>query len=359
MTQPIYKIQLYKLEPITGDYILKTEIDEFDNLSINLKSNEPSSVIFNINSYHPQATENNLEIFSTIVSIKRDDVIIFAGYIYKKTLSYSPDFSTIMVECFDMLHRLRKNVLTEIKQYDDEKGNIAWDLINTAQTKTSNNLNILQGTIETTSTSQRNFEKFSVIGDLIQNLAFVQNGIDFEFRPVSDGGGFLDRVDFHVWQNRGKAINTFTLNFTDYIEMFNAVDDVEIYNSVIGLGAGSGEDRIVSDTQQDTGLFSIFGQLETVNAYRNILLKSTLNERAQNDLNNNKVTQKRLALTLKPNTLASQYDIFGLEDVLSYDFTDADNSYTQSIGKGTCRVKEINISFNNGTEKITPIINLI
>lgn len=356
MSKPTYTIELYTVNVDNNQFNFITEITRYESLNFSRKNNNVGTATITFNVYDSQFTENLFVLYRTKVLIKRNNVPVWVGFVYKKRINYSTSESLFTIICYDYLKYLDNRYLKEIKEYlNTQFGNIAWDLIDTMQGEARGEYMIRQGLTDTTTVGNRQYNKYSQISTLIKNLSNVRNGIDFDFRPQVDSDGRLEQVNFDVWQNRGSLKESFVIE-KGVIESINATTFVTVTNNVTAIGFGTGEE-IPNELENNAPLEKSYTKLELIFEAKNTIDQKILEEKALDILDKESIERYNFNVTLIPNKVS--YNLFDLNDILRYDFTGFNSAIIREIGKGTARIREINYNISqNGTERISPYLEL-
>ena len=265
-------------------------------------------------------TRNNLTIFKGILteaSIQKYEMDINISLTFKGWLSY-----------------FEKRYIT--KTYSDtDAGQIAWDMINAAQSESYGDIGIIQGTIETTVSRDRTYKDDEIAKSIIGLSNFnILNGFEFEitndkvFTVKSRIGAdkpyiVFDRSNIKSWQVDYKLSLLLT-------------------NKVIAYGEGMGEAqlRVVregSNTYKDKWYL-----LEEI--YNNISVKeqTTLEAQADKYIDQNKDSSKVFNISVITNNI----------DLNDYNVGDGVKVEIEDIINGLYRIKTKEINVNEGVEEI-------
>lgn len=352
--KPVYTIELYNLDIRSSTFTRTAIIDTFYGLQFFTKLNGVGGCVFNLNLFDPNARTNILQRFRTQIAIKRNGTIIWVGPIVKVSGEVFQDQYLVNVEALSYLAHLRTRYTAEIKRYTNtDAGAIAWDLIDTVQSRTNGELLISQNNIEATVNRDRTYE-YKAVADAIIDLSNVINGFDFELAPTQDANGLLNGINFNVVASMGRVRNDLpTLNIgNEIISMSFATQDI-IINDIIGDGAdtGSGALTVTADNSDSQIAYS---RKEEIYIRPDISVESTLQQTVDDRIETLKDERFDISIQLSPNVFG--YGSFMLGDTLNVDIQTEPASYLNL--EGTAKVKEIAVSLDEaGAEFITPKVD--
>lgn len=356
MSQPKYKIQVYNVSPTSGAFSLIEEITTYQSLSFSRISNSVGNATFSMNVSDPKLTSTLFTRYKSKVVLMRNDVPVWIGFVYKKSLDYSPDSKTLNIVCYDYVKLFEKRVTKDFQTFNTETtGDIIWSLINDSQNESGGGLGVQRGVDSTTTTKDRTYQKYTILSNAIINMANVENGYDFQFTPILGSDNLIDHVNFDSWDSRSTFRDGFTLVKSN-IDQMSATDYVEIANTVLSSGSGTGE-GVLDPTAENSGLQNSYGRLEEVLLLKDTSTQDTLQDTVDDYLTTNSRERYYMSIKLRPDT-APQYGDFDLEDVIKYDFTTFSQDYLSTYGKGTAKVKNIQINIDSvGAEFIYPYLD--
>lgn len=220
--------------------------------------------------------------------IKREDEVVFSGFLTEPSIRKAG--KSIDCELFfnGWLSYFRKRFIT--KQYEGvDAGQIAWDLISTAQSEAYGDIGVTQGTIEATVDRDRTYVDDEVANAIVRLSAFhIDNGFDFE---ISN-----DRV-FTVKQRLGSDKPYIVFDNTNIKNWrVNFGVGLSLTNRVIGLGAGMGEAQLRVVRDADSAYQSKWYLLEERKSWPGVERDSTLNAHCDEVLNRYRDTFKEVEI---------------------------------------------------------------
>jgi len=353
-----YEIEIYKLDVITGNFSRIDVITTFQGLSFYNKLSGISACQFTLNVYDGKATATNLTRYVNQAVVKRDGEIEFIGPIARVTGDYSNVAGSIKVQCYSYLAHLAERYTDKLKQYSDvEQCDLAWDLVDSVQSRTAGQLGIVEGTTPNSVTRDRTYE-YSEIAHALINLSNVINGFDFSFDTTVDSDNKLSTVVFNCfYPYRGTVRDDLqTLKIGDNAHRVVFTTKTDLLNSGIAEGAGTGTPIIT--TKNFFHLQEAYTRRELILQRKDISVRSTLELRLEADLTADSVEGYDLDIT----TMDDKKPVFSdyhVGDILLYDLAvEGSGGYVDF--KGRARVIELAVSVDQvGAETVTPKLEII
>lgn len=357
MTSPEYTIQFYYIDVDASKFVQLDEITTYQSLSYEVVSDGVGYLVFNMNLRDPKCIPGNLTSYRTKVLLLRNNVPVWYGFIYKRILDTQGE--NLSIVCHTQLKWFERRLINSFTTFSNEDASdIIWDLIDTDQSKTSGEMMLRRGTIRTTTNKDRTYPRYTVLKKAIENFSFVDRPVHVDFIPqYNSTTNKLTQVNVEVWKQRGSIKNGIVLEIDDTIDLFSATDQTTLYNQIYAIGAGTGEE-VTSTSSGSISSQKFYGLQEATLNEKSISLKSTLNAKVQRVLVERSLVKFDLAFRIKP-TSNITYNSFYLDDIIKYDLTTTNILFLNEYGKGTAKVKRIEVSIDNvGTEFITPYIEL-
>ena len=268
------------------------------------------------------------------VKITRNNTVIFKGILTEASIQkYVMDIN-VFLTFRGWLAYFEKRYITKTYTNTDA-GQIAWNMISTAQSETYGNIGITQGTIQTTVSRDRTYKDDDIAKNIIHLTNFeIINGFEFEITndkvlTVKSRIGtdkpyiVFDRANIKSWQIDYKLSLLLT-------------------NKVIAYGEGMGDAQLkvireASNTYKDKWYL-----LEDI--YNNISVKeqATLEAQADNYIDKNKDASKVFNIKVITNNI----------DLNDYNVGDGVKVEIEDIINGIYRIKTKEIYVNEGSEEI-------
>lgn len=357
-----YQIELYRLDTIGSSLEKLDEIEGYAKLEFNKRLNNFGVCQFSIDPRHKKATTENLRRWVNHIAIKKNGTIVWGGPMTKLDLKYGTGVKgTLDIEAREHFYHLFFRYTDALSEFTGvDAGTIAWNLINTVQSRDNGELMISQGTIETTTTRDRSYE-YANVGEKIMGLSEVRLGFDFGFEYTTDSNGLWDGVDFNVYKNKGAYRQGLpTLRIGENVTKVEAITKSTMVNTVTFLGAGTGSEVPISPSE-DTNVQAAYTRREDVIKEADVVLQDTLDEISQRYLDYNKVELYDVDVQLEPvNDLS--FGTFEVGDMLDVDLKayNSAGALTLVNFEGKTRILEINVDIDqNGGEVVTPTISQI
>lgn len=156
------------------------EFEKYKNLKFTKRLNNYGECSFSVPVNDPKiASLIALRIYS--VHIYRDDVLLWAGeQAVRQGNLDDKGGNWATITCYDWFEQwFSRYTAEEVTFTGIDAGQIAWDMIDTAQGEANGDFGIIEGTIEATQDRDRTYYNQN-IGEAIVNLSNVINGFDFE-----------------------------------------------------------------------------------------------------------------------------------------------------------------------------------
>lgn len=352
-----YTIEIYQLDVVNSEFNRIDVITTAQNIQFFKRLNGIGGCSFQLSVYDPKLTRANFIRYRNQVAIKKNNVVLFFGPVVKLSGNFADISGRVIVECRDYLEHLRGRYTTKLTNYTQkEQTEIAWDLIDTVQSRTNGELLISQGTTLTSKDRDRTYE-YGEVAQLLMNLSNVVDGFDFEFVPTVDGFGLVDGVNFNCYYPRlgNDRTDLNKLKIGENVQKMGFVTDSAIKNTLTLEGAGSGSP--ISYTTSNTALQRGYTRREAVYGFKDISVPETLEQKADIILNNDGTERWLAEVTMMPSKspVLGQY---GLGDVLYFDLEIDGGDYINFSGQG--RVVEIQVTVDeNGSELVIPKLEMI
>jgi len=351
-----YTIELYNIDTITGVFTKIDVLTTFTNFVFFSKLNGLGALTFNLALQDPKATQANLYQHKTQVLVKRMGTPVWIGVIDKVTGNYSDVTGTISINCLSYFaHLYARYTSASYIQIEVDAGDIVTGLLTYTQALTNGELGIDEGYIETIGTISDTMN-YANIGQKIVDYSDNIVGFDFELIPIVDANNNLSSVNLNIYKGLGRFRDDLpSLELGINVQDVSFASKGDIFNHVTALGSGTGSSiltTIVEDIYSEAG----FTRREEILKFSDISVNTTLENKADLFLTDNKVQHYDINITLKPDSVLG-YGIFSLGDVLKLNLV-KDNSIINF--HGTARVVELRVSIDDtGTEYITPKLQYV
>jgi hypothetical protein len=286
--------------------------------------------------------------------VKKDKDIVWYGPVSHYTGNYQDVSGSISITAYTPLFHLVSRFtgsFIDFRQIDQTV--IAWDLINTVQSRTFGNLLITNNSSASGVLRDRTYE-YGNVADLLLSLSNVINGFDFDFTPIIDSNFDLIGTNFNTYYPfKGTLRNDLPpLQIGENVQSFGFSLDNNFYNQLTVLGAGSGE-AVTVLAGNDT-LSGGYTRIEKIEKDSNIVLQSTLQLRANTAIQNNSIPKVNIEVEIN-SVVRPLLTEFQLGDSLFLDIKKNNNQIIKNYG----RIEQLSISVDiNGKETIIPKFNI-
>lgn len=306
-------IELYRINISQNRFDKIDEIQTYKNLRWFDRLNGVGSAAFSLEIQDSKAEQTNWKRYITQVAIRVNNLVVWVGHVDKVSANYKGVKGKKDIRCLSYLGHLLDRKIT--KRYTTQDASlIAWDMIDTVQSRTNGELMIREGSLDTVGDTSDTLQNQSVANALI-NQSDNLIGYDFEFKPTQGADGLLDEVTFNLYDTIGVTRDSYApLEFGFNVNGASYVTSSEIYNNVTGEGAGTATD-VISASYSDGASQLEYTRRETIKPYKNIRTYQTLNLLTENYLDRVKDESYTVGVDLMPNG-EYRYGAFGIGDYL-------------------------------------------
>lgn len=231
----------------------QAELSLVEDVTFSATINSPGAFKARLPLKQPTGSPVSMSMLSpprAVFAVERDGVLLWTGPIW--THEYDVEGGTLELAGEGYLSYLRRRTLRATKTYTTtEQINIAHDLLTYTQGQPRGDLGIVNAGTATGRLRDRTYYYYERkrIGTLIEQLAAVQDGFDFEFRPRwTSGPNSTLAVDFiTTYPALGRATGiVLDLGAVDVATV--SLDGTQLAYSVDAIGRGMG-DTIPISTQ--------------------------------------------------------------------------------------------------------------
>jgi hypothetical protein len=286
---PLYEVELTQLTVNGGATVIASV--PFDDLQYGFTIDGPNWAEIMIDAWRPEATVANFTEGEREVYIRRDGVLVWAGYLWSAEGSTSD--MMVRLSCSGWASMLDHRLIDEDKQFSDqEQMNVAWELINFTQNKTEGNLGITRGpeaNSGVTRTLKYRYWERRVIGEVIREIAEMNGGFDFDIAP--------NKV-FHMYYPRRGVLSGTTLQLDTNMNTIQQLRDAsEVASEVHGIGGGEGKATCIAVVSDATALAD-YGLRQTAEEFGDIKHYNTMVQKTTRFLNQHKKSTRQPQISL-------------------------------------------------------------
>lgn len=269
----------------------------------------------------------------TEIKIKRNGSYIIAGQVVKTDFTIGIDGSKIEISADGYLNYFLQR-FTNLTFTNKDRSQIAWDVINGTQSATYGDFGITQGTLATTSNSDRTCD-YDEIKDVITDYTWQAGGANYDFE-------FTPSKVFNTYLRKGSDKPEVRLTYPQNIaDLAVSIDASTLANRIIGIGSGIGDERIESIKSHATSQ-SKYRTREKKALFNSVLVQATLDNNTQGvlDIYNESLEVPDVTLNngvVDLNTLETGDAVFVKIENHSY-FTGVEGMY---------RINQINVSLDD------------
>lgn len=336
-----WSIEVYKLDSINSQFIKLAVIDNYENASFFFRKNSYGSASFQLDVYNEYATRYILRRYANIVAFKFNKKIIWAGPITHVGGDLEGVNGKVQVECAEYFYKLFQIYTAENVQFVDiDQGAIVESLVDTAQAKTAGDLVITVQSYAATQNRDRSYS-LGVVGELIENLTQIDGGLDFILSPTQDSDDNLNGFNLNLYADYGSQkteLNKLVLGAS--VQNVSFATQGEITNNVTAISNSEGNLKFTA-TAVDATSRDVYNNLEFVEKFYDISIQQTLEDKANQVLEENKLESLDINCQLYPN----QFDLlsFTIGDQLYLDLQVGEYLDAQ----GWYEVKELNYTIDS------------
>lgn len=256
------------------------------NRKFTLERNQAETLTFDLDlDVFQNYCQNNLGMapqtvlypYRTDIKLKRNGEYMFGTQVVLVSGSLGKDARTLTVQCTGYLNLFKDRYVT--KTYSDiEATQIARDLIIETQSQTNGDMGVTieEFPYETGIKRDRTFERANVKQET-QRLTQLVNGT-FDI-------GFTWDKQFKIYEAIGSFRSDLELTYPGNFVIGATIErsGLNIFNRIIGLGSGFGDDQLISN-QNDTDSQLTYYLRERISLFNSVVLQNTLDQNAQGDL---------------------------------------------------------------------------
>ena len=340
---PDWNVALYNLN---NDPIM--DISDLVSFSLRMRLNDSANVQFrlDLDKFERRCALINAEPktilypASTELKISRNGNLLFGGIIATADSVFDVNSKTLEVTADSYLEYFSKRLLS--KTYEGvERSEIAWDAIDTVQSEDYGSLGITQGTLVDTYESVLTAD-YRDVKSIIQLYTYAQpTTYDFEITPNKVFNTYL-----HLGSERPEIQLVYPYNITS-MKIPRSSDS--LYNQIIGLGSGIGEERIQA-VVQDIPSKIRYRVRENKVLYNSVVNQDTLIENLEGEL-----VQAINVLELPEITVSGDAVDLDLVRVGDSVYVRSTNSTYNNDLEGMFRIYEMNITVSSDVSETVSI----
>jgi hypothetical protein len=356
-----YQIEIYRLDVSSNTFSRIDVLENYKNLQYTNVHNDIGSCQFQLSVYDPKATKSNLIRYSNFIAVRRwGDYVWFGPIVDLPDLAYSNAGGDITIKANTPLFSLKETYTAPIQNYTEQDTSaIAWDLINTQQSKTNGNLGIIQGNLAVAPSKAAKYENTSN-ADAILELSERLGGFDFTFTPVLDANGLITQIRFNTIYPRVATYRRDLAPFELGVNMRNIqlATAKPIYNQGLVRGQGTGEN--VPTSEQSFGSSQIgYTRREVILNLKDTSNPELLSAYLNNFLEQSSSENYRIMVTLHAD-MHPKLGTYYLGDVVKIKADLGAPDLLLHFGDALGRITEIDVTVDDQeTEYVTPKLTII
>jgi hypothetical protein len=351
-------LDIYRLDVENAELKKIDEIITNKNFQCTRALNGNGGLITELSIFDKKASKANLQRFRNQIAVRRDNEIIWWGPLVKVSGEMDDVSGNITLEGSEYLHHFKKRKTDKLIKYvEEDQEDIAWDLIDTVQSRTNGTLLVNRGSHGTSVSISKDYE-YAIVEESIIDLANVVDGFDFTFDPVLGSDGLIESTNFNCYYPMKGSVRKDLppLQIGVNVKKIGFVTNTELINSGIAEGQGTGTTPI-SELEYGESQKG-YTRREEYQSYKDVSLSSVLSLYLRSYLNNQSVEGFDINAELMPNRIPT-FNQITLGDIIKVDFQVEGSGGYFDIKK-QARVIEMAITIDeNGVERAIPKLQIL
>lgn len=354
------RIELYRLNVLTGTFSRIKEVSSYTGLSYTGVLNGVGQCSFTLNALNPVLTKSNFIPYNTHIVLRDDDesIAFFGPYSYFEA-DISGVAGSVNIQAYSFFHHLfYRNTDKNTSYVQVEQSQILRNLVNLTQGRDNGLLGITLNSEDTGIIRDRTYE-YKNIGEAFLQMSQVDDGMDFDFVPVLDGAGLLNNVNLQFYNlKKGSVRNdlqSLKLGQLGNVLSFGAGTNGDLYNALISEGAGF-QDAILS-VVENASLQQSYTRREIFYPQKDVSTQDTLDQNSLSYFNQVSTPKIRTNAQLD-SSKNPRIDQFTLGDYLNIniDIRDIKASAGDLVQfVGSARIVELKINVDDqGIKTVVP-----
>lgn len=270
-------------------------LDSARNRSWEVYLNRSGSASFNVNLSDPKLNQDTLLLGSKELYIYRDGVLVWGGELsYSRSNLITGEMLVTAKGFFDLLSKKITGTSASPRTFSStDLSQIAWTLIDEAQTGSNASFGITQGTLATSRNADRSYE-YKTVKEAIEGLTNlnIQQGIDFEIDANKQFSTFYPQKG----TQKGDIVFEYGRNIIDLGETLDATD---MANQVIVLGEGQGSELITVTRDSGGSTQTDYKIRQKTVSFKDVNQTATLNDHGDKELSLRQTQQQIVSLKTK------------------------------------------------------------
>ena len=281
--------------------------------SFSLYLNKSGDASFSLNPLDPKATGDSLLLGNKELYIYRYGVLVWGGELTYRNTTVDDKSGKVTVNAKGFFDLLSKKIVgspsSPLTYSATDLSDIAWDVIDTAQTGTNADLGIDQGSLAVSRDADRTIDDFKTVKDVIEGLSNlrVADGIDFD---IDENKQFST-----YYPQKGAILEDVVFEWGVNIVSFQEVQDsTDMANQVIVLGEGQGSEMLTATRDSSIAdIQSTYKIRQKTISHKDVSIQATLEEHGDKELEKKQTQQQILTFKTKGN-LAPEYGAYKIGD---------------------------------------------
>ena len=351
-------LDIYRLDIENAEFQKIDEIATYKNFQCTNSLNGVGGLMTELSIFDKKATKDNLQRYRNQIAVRRDNRVIWWGPLVKVSGEMDDINGNLTLEASEYFYHFKARKTDKLVSYvNEDRQDIAWDLIDTVQNRTNGTLLVERGSYGASSDTSIDYA-YAEIQDSIEKLANVLDGFDFTFDPVLDSNNLITHTNFNCYYpmlgSYRKDLPALEIGVN--VKKIGFVTNSELVNAGIAEGQGTGivPISILEYEQSQKG----YTRREVYQSYKDESLASILSLYLTAHLNRQSVEGFDINAELMPTKIPT-FDQITLGDILNINFHIEDSGGYMDI-KGQARVIEMAITIDaNGVERAIPKLQIL
>jgi hypothetical protein len=275
-------------------------LDSARGRNYSLYLNRSGDAGFEVSPTDPKITADLLQVGSKELYIYRANTKIWGGELSGRRVEVSEGHESVNVSCKGFFDLLAKKIIgspiAPLVYSAEDAADIAWDLIDRAQTGVNASFGITRGAHPVTKDRDRTYDDYKTVKQAIEEMSStnIKDGFDFDIDV---------NKQFSVYYPKGQVLSDIIFEWGRNMSSFTVNEDATgMANEVIAIGAGTGSEMLVVTRDSDTSIQETFKIRQKTLSYKDVSVSATLQDHADQELTDNQIQQVLLGIKYRGDT---------------------------------------------------------
>jgi hypothetical protein len=261
--------------------------------------NKAGDASFDISPSDPKVTGDLLQVGSKELYINRANKLVWGGELVSRKVEVSDNSEKLSVAVKGFFDLLSKKIIgspvSPLVYSGEDAADIAWDLIDRAQTGTNASLGITRGAHPATKDRDRTYDDYKSVKQAIEEMSStnIKDGFDLDIDA---------NKQFSVYYPKGQYLPDVIFEWSRNISSFYESQDASnMANEIIAVGAGMGDQMLVVTRDASSDIQANYKIRQQTLSYKDVSVSATLQDHADQALSDKQVQQTIVGLKYKGN----------------------------------------------------------